>query len=134
MHRWGIDGTEEYRDDAQWGGVTYGDRRDGPHAGKGPRNFERSADRIRDEVCEALARHPEIDASEIEVQIENGEVTLRGTVADREQKWRAEDVVAGVYGVRDVYNRLRVATAIVPAGVHPDAHRVPVAGHTTHRR
>lgn len=40
-----------------------------------------------------------------------GEVTLSGTVADREQKRRSEDVIETVAGVKDVQNRLRVGRA-----------------------
>jgi hypothetical protein len=44
---------------------------------------------------------PDIDASYIEVRTNNGEVTLSGSVNDREQKRRAEDLIEVVSGVRD---------------------------------
>jgi osmotically-inducible protein OsmY len=78
------------------------------HAGKGPKGWQRSDERIREEVNEALARHPEIDASEIEVRVEKAEVTLTGTVDDRRTKRLAEDIVERVFGVKDVENKVKV--------------------------
>ena len=80
----------------------------GGHHGKGPKNWNRSALRIREDVCEALAYHGELDATDIEVDVEGAEVTLRGTVPDRHSKRLAERIVEGVYGVDDVHNRLKV--------------------------
>ncbi len=78
------------------------------HVGKGPKGWQRSDERIREEVCEALARHPEIDASDIEVKVQGAEVTLSGNVTERETKRIAEDVVERVFGVKDVQNQIRV--------------------------
>jgi osmotically-inducible protein OsmY len=78
------------------------------HAGRGPRGYHRSDDRIREDVNEELTRHPEIDASEIEVRVEHGEVTLTGTVEDRHAKRLAEDIAERCSGVEDVRNELRV--------------------------
>lgn len=77
-------------------------------AGKGPKGWQRSDDRIREEVSEALARDHEIDARDIEVEVKSAEVTLSGIVADRPSKRMAEEVAEGVFGVNDVQNRLRV--------------------------
>jgi hypothetical protein len=82
----------------------------GPHAGRGPRGYQRSDERIREDVCDALCEHGYIDASEIEVVVAGGEVTLTGTVRERPQKRLAEDAVEQVPGVRDVHNQLRVST------------------------
>jgi BON domain-containing protein len=80
----------------------------GKHSGRGPTYYVRPDDRIREDVCERLTHHPEIDASEIEVGVANGEVTLSGTAPDRSTKYAAEDLVYGISGVKEVYNRLRV--------------------------
>lgn len=80
--------------------------------GKGPRNWVRSDTRIHDEVCELLAHHPDIDASEIDVVVKDGEVTLTGTVPDRRMKRLADDVVDGIMGLHDVHNQLRVAKPV----------------------
>lgn len=78
------------------------------HAGKGPKGWQRSDERIREEVNEALARHPDIDPTEIEVRVQSGEVTLTGTVDERRDKRMAEDIVEQVLGVKDVENKLKV--------------------------
>lgn len=82
--------------------------REGGHRGRGPANYTRSDDRIREDVCDALTDDWHVDASEIQVSVENGEVTLNGTVASREQKRRAEDCVENRSGIRHVQNNLRV--------------------------
>lgn len=78
------------------------------HRGKGPRGHQRSDERIREEVNEALEDSHWVDASDIEVTVEAGEVTLSGTVADRQQKRSATDCAEDVRGVRDVHNQLRL--------------------------
>lgn len=80
----------------------------GRHSGRGPKGYQRSDDRIREDVCETLTHHGEIDASEIEIDVRAGEVTLRGTVEDRWQKRLAEDVIESISGVKDVRNEIRV--------------------------
>jgi osmotically-inducible protein OsmY len=50
-----------------------------------------------------------IDASEIEVSVSNGEVTLTGTLRSRNAKRRTTDVVEQVSGVKDVHNLIRVS-------------------------
>src|SRR5215203_178950 len=84
------------------------DKINGPHKGKGPKDYHRSEDRIREDVCDRLADDDYVDASNINVQIQNDEVVLSGTVSSREEKRRAEDVVESISGVRNVENRLRV--------------------------
>ncbi|CAN5253512.1 hypothetical protein BH24PSE2_BH24PSE2_07810 [soil metagenome] len=81
----------------------------GPYQGVGPRGYRRSTDRIKEDICERLAQHGRIDASEIEVDVsDDGEVTLRGTVEKRQIKRLAEDVAESVSGVHDVHNQIRV--------------------------
>ena len=80
----------------------------GPHAGTGPESFQRSDERIRELINEALTDHDEIDATHIEVAVKSGEVTLTGTVEDRRMKRLAEDCADRVTGVKDVSNQLKV--------------------------
>jgi osmotically-inducible protein OsmY len=82
----------------------------GPHAGKGPKGYVRSDERIREEISDELMAAGDLDASEIEVRVSSGEVTLSGSVDSREAKRRAEELIEGVQGVRDVQNLLRVQT------------------------
>lgn len=83
-------------------------RMKGAFAGKGPKGWKRSDERVREDVCEALAYHPYIDATNIEVAVTDGEVTLTGSVEDRRTKRIVEDVVDDVHGVTDVHNQLRL--------------------------
>src|SRR3954466_10239646 len=54
------------------------------YRGRGPKNYERSDERIREDVCERLERDDRVDASDLEVTVEGGVVTMAGTVLDRE--------------------------------------------------
>ena len=85
-----------------------GDVRRGEHQGRGPKGYQRSDERIREDINERLTDDARIDASEIEVQVQNREVTLTGTVRDRDEKRRAEDLAESVSGVSHVQNNLRV--------------------------
>ena len=78
------------------------------YRGRGPANYTRSDERIREDACDALTEDWSVDASGIQVTVQNGEVTLDGTVPSREQKRRAEDCVDDLSGVRNVQNNLRV--------------------------
>jgi hypothetical protein len=79
----------------------------GQFAGRGPRGYRRGDDRIGSDVCEALTMDADIDASEIDVIVTDGVVTLIGVVDDRDTKRRAEDLVDRIPGVSDVNNQLR---------------------------
>lgn len=76
--------------------------------GRGPKGYRRSDERIKEDVNDRLGDDYYIDASDIEVAVENSEVTLTGTVKSRTDKRRAEDIAESVSGVTNVENRLRV--------------------------
>lgn len=78
-------------------------------AARGPKNYTRSDERIEEDVCERLTEDAELDASEITVQVENGEVTLSGTVEHRYFKKLAENIVESVSGVKDIHNQIRIS-------------------------
>lgn len=80
----------------------------GEHTGRGPKGYQRSDERIKEDVCERLTQHGQIDASDIEIEVTGGEVTLRGMVDQRQTKRMAEDVAESVSGVHEVHNQLRV--------------------------
>ena len=90
----------------QWG--QFGGQLSGQFAGRGPKGYTRSDERIREDVSDKLMEHPDLDASEIEVRVSGGEVTLSGSVDSRWAKRLAEDVAESCTGVRDVMNQLRV--------------------------
>ena len=106
----GRGGREPYR-------VPYGrdDRGTGPDAmqrpsfrGRGPKNYRRSDERLRELVSERLEDHEAIDASDMEVAVRDGIVTLTGTVDSRRTKRLAEDVALITPGVLDVQNALKI--------------------------
>lgn len=74
----------------------------------GPKNYTRSDERIREEVCERLAHAPELDVSEVTVTVIAGVVTLTGSVVNRRVKYRVEDIADDTYGVSDVVNQIHV--------------------------
>ncbi|HKU75546.1 MAG TPA: BON domain-containing protein [Pyrinomonadaceae bacterium] len=76
--------------------------------GRGPKGYRRSDERIKEDVNDRLGDDYYIDASDIEVSVQNQEVTLTGTVNNRNDKRRAEDLAESVSGVSNVENRLRV--------------------------
>jgi len=91
-------------------------RESGRHAGKGPRTYQRSDERIRDEVCERLACSGDVDATDVDIQVHAGEVTLVGRVDSRFEKRMAEDLAESVWGITQVHNQLRVSPSEGEAG------------------
>jgi hypothetical protein len=85
------------------------ERRQRQHRGRGPSSYRRSDDRIRDDINDRLTDDPFLDATEIIVVVESGEVTLNGTVDSRNDKRRAEDLAENVSGVSNVQNNLRLS-------------------------
>lgn len=95
------------------------ERPGGPYRGRGPRNYVRSDERIRDDINDRLTDDPDVDASDVEVAVRDREVTLSGTVDSRFEKRRAEDIAESVSGVTHVQNNLRVGRnsgAVGPIG------------------
>lgn len=80
----------------------------GDHRGRGPRGYVRSDARILDDLHDRLTEDPRLDAGGIAVQAAGGDVTLTGTVAERDARWIAEDIAWSVSGVAHVRNDLRV--------------------------
>lgn len=96
------------------GGGRYGGRGEhsdwyeGRHFGRGPKEYQRSPERMREDAYEALTWHGGVDATHIVVKVEEDEITLEGMVNSRQEKRMAEDAVERVRGVRDVHNRLQI--------------------------
>jgi osmotically-inducible protein OsmY len=63
---------------------------------------------VRDDVVNELAWSPQVNASGIIVSVSDGAVTLTGQVGSYLEKWAAEDIAKGVYGVTGVANDLGV--------------------------
>jgi len=87
---------------------SYADESRESFAGRGPQGYRRSDDRIMEDINQHLTDAHDVDATDICVECKDGEVVLKGTVADRESKRRAEDIAEACFGVRDVQNQLRI--------------------------
>ena len=78
------------------------------YRGLGHKNYMRSDERIQEDISERLWDSDEVDASDVTVEVKNGEVTLRGNVEHRRIKHRIEDIADGCSGVKDIHNEIRV--------------------------
>jgi hypothetical protein len=114
-NRWGVGSPfarsfDRENRDQEWSGSGSGSsmRSQQNYSGRGPRNYRRSDERIEEEINEMLTRHPGVDASDIEVSVKDGEVTLSGTVDDRRTSRMIEDTIDDITGVHDVHNQIRV--------------------------
>lgn len=116
----------------QWG--QFGGQLSGGFAGRGPKGYTRSDDRIREDVSDKLMEHPDLDASEIEVRVSGGEVTLSGSVDSRWAKRLAEDVAESCTGVRDVMNQLRVPSDFESTGGTRESSAEPTSQTRNGRR
>lgn len=83
-------------------------RREQDHRGRGPKGYKRSDQRIQEDLNDRLADDPYLDASELEVSVNGGEVTLAGAVDSRQARRRAEDLAEQISGVSYVQNNIRV--------------------------
>jgi osmotically-inducible protein OsmY len=77
------------------------------YRGRGPRGYTRSDERLLEIICERLTDDPYIDAGDIQVEVQQQVVTLRGNVDDRRTKYAVEELVEHA-GARDIQNQLRV--------------------------
>jgi BON domain len=121
MHRRHFGGARpwlEEEEEAEYRRRSYEMRR-GTHAGRGPRGYQRSDERIREDINDRLTDDAYVDATDIEVSVNNSMVTLTGRVDSREEKRRAEDISDSVSGVTDVSNQLRVDRGM-PVTTDPD--------------
>jgi hypothetical protein len=75
---------------------------------RGPKGYQRSDDRLREEIIDKLLQQSDIELDEIEVDVSGGRVTLSGGIEDRRTKHQIEDIVDSVWGVKDIANNLRI--------------------------
>jgi osmotically-inducible protein OsmY len=83
-------------------------RGEGKYRGRGPKNYRRSDERLREVVCERLTDNEWLDASDVECNVVAGEVILTGTVDSRYARRLAENIAESISGVSNVQNNLRV--------------------------
>lgn len=74
----------------------------------GPKGYQRSDERLREDISERLMEARDIDSSEVTVKVSAAKVTLEGTVPERRMKHAIEDLVDACPGVQDIENRIRV--------------------------
>lgn len=108
-----------------------GDRpnEEGPYYGKGPRNWKRSDERIKEEAGEALYQSHEVDASDIDLTVKDAVVFLSGSVESRKMKRQAEECIENLSGVLDVQNQLRVKKNETAAKIAGNALGADPGGH-----
>jgi osmotically-inducible protein OsmY len=81
---------------------------DVPRDRRGPKNYVRSDERIRELICERVIQNLFIDVSDVSIEVQNGRVALDGTVPNRQMKHAIEDVVDRCWGVQDIENNIHV--------------------------
>lgn len=74
----------------------------------GPKGYQRSDERLREDISERLMEAHYIDSSDVTVEVSGAKVVLEGTVPERPMKHAIEDLVDACPGVQDIDNRIRV--------------------------
>jgi osmotically-inducible protein OsmY len=75
---------------------------------KGPKNYARSDERMREVICECLIQDMTLDVSDVTIEVQKGCVSLNGTVPTRHMKYCIEDIVDKCWGVQEIENDLHV--------------------------
>ena len=73
----------------------------------GPKGYQRSDERLREDISERLMEAQHLDSSEVTVEVSGAKVVLDGTVPERRMKHAIEDLVDACPGVQDLENRIR---------------------------
>jgi hypothetical protein len=76
----------------------------------GPKGYQRSDERMKEDISERLFTAYHIDSSDVTVDVRGGRVTLEGSVPSRHMKHAIEDMVDRCPGVMEIDNRVRVAS------------------------
>jgi len=97
---------KSFRSGRQGGAIIGQDETD--HTGRGPKGYRRLDESIYEDVCHTLELSPDVDASDIEVEVKNGCVYLKGSVSERATKRMAELEIENISGVQDVQNLLTI--------------------------
>lgn len=74
----------------------------------GPKGYQRSDERLREDISERLMEARHIDSSDVTVAVSGAKVVLEGTVPERRMKHAIEDLVDTCPGVQDIENGIRV--------------------------
>jgi osmotically-inducible protein OsmY len=82
----------------------------------GPKGYQRSDERLKEDISERLMESHHIDSSDVSVEVRGAKVVLEGTVPSRHMKHAIEDLVDACPGVQDIDNRVRVANQTMRQG------------------
>ncbi len=77
---------------------------------RGPKGYQRSDERLKEDISERLMEAHDIDSSEVTVEVKGAKVILEGVVPSRHMKHAIEDMVDACPGVQDIDNRIRVSS------------------------
>jgi|GEM_PF-6196077 len=99
-----------------------------PNAPNDPQPLQRSNDRVYNEAREGITRQGLVDASDINVRVEHGEVFLEGTVPSSREKQMAEEDVQSLPGIESVHNRLQVSPPQADLRSHIPSQLASVSG------
>jgi hypothetical protein len=104
-----VPSPEEHEEEEEYGVQDFEVQPAAPsYAGRGPKKSSRTDEWLREEISDRLFLDGDIDASEIEVEVHNGEVTLKGSVPERQMKYWAEDRIEKIHGVKVLNIELKV--------------------------
>jgi osmotically-inducible protein OsmY len=74
----------------------------------GPKGYQRSDERLREDISERLMQAREIDSSDVTVAVSGAKLVLEGTVPERWMKHAIEDLADICPGLQDIENHIRV--------------------------
>lgn len=80
----------------------------GSYYGRGPKNWKLSDEKIKEKVSEILLHSHDVDPSEMEIEVDQGVVTLKGSIASVGMRRVAEDLVLSIPFVEDVFTQLKI--------------------------
>jgi hypothetical protein len=78
------------------------------YRGLGPKGYTPRDERLYEIICERLTDHPAVDARQVAIAVYQGVVTVSGSVPTRTMKHLLEDAIAGVYGVVEIKNKVKI--------------------------
>lgn len=65
---------------------------------------------VKEEILNTLALDPRVGATNVEVAVVDGVVTLSGAAANEEARRAAEELARDVEGVREIHNQIQVGS------------------------
>ena len=74
----------------------------------GPKGYQRTDQRMREDICDQLMRTGHIDSSDVTVEVSGAKVQLEGSVPVRWMKHIIENLADACPGVQEIENRISV--------------------------